>query len=49
MIIGIRGHGFESRWSPDFFQGFFFPIAAMIILNFQMIIVSEIVFERLHL
>ena len=25
---GIRGgHGFESRWSPDFFSGFFFPNA----------------------
>ena len=21
------GHGFESRWSPDFFSGFFIPIA----------------------
>ena len=21
------GHGFESRWSPDFFSGFFFPVA----------------------
>ena len=21
------GHGFESRWSPGFFSGFFFPIA----------------------
>ena len=33
------GHGFESRWSPDFFSGFFLPIAyvgkftAMIILH----------------
>ena len=25
---GIRGaHGFESRWCPDFFSGFFFPVA----------------------
>ena len=22
-----RGHGCESRWSPDFFSGFFFPVA----------------------
>ena len=21
------GHGFESRWNPDFFSGFFFPTA----------------------
>ena len=36
------GHRFESRWSPDFFSGFFFPIAsigkfiAMIILQFRL-------------
>ena len=47
------GHGFESRWSPDFFPGFFFPIAqigkfiAMITLHFHLQLQSK--YELFHI